>query len=160
MNGVSKINVTEDIALVTFHNIPQDLSLTAKILTDFSSRNVNIDMISQSAPVRNRTDVSFTVHSSDVVKSLEIIRELSVAYPDIKPFVNDGNCKIQLYGEEMKHTPGVAAEVFSVVANISSEIMLITTSEVDISILLAQHNMSDAIDALEKHFSVKLCPEM
>lgn len=154
MKGVSKINVTEDISLVTFNNIPRDLNLTAKILTEFSAQGINIDMISQSAPVGATANVSFTAASSSLLKTLEIINSYREAYPSIRPLVSDCNCKIQLFGQEMRDTPGVAAEAFSVVSGVSNEIMLITTSEVDISILLPRHSMQEAVDSLTAHFGL------
>lgn len=46
MNGVSKISVTEDVCLISFNNIPRDLSVTSQIMTEFAVQDINIDMIS------------------------------------------------------------------------------------------------------------------
>lgn len=154
MKGVSKISVTEDVALITFNNVPRDLCLVSNILQCFSEKHINIDMISQSAPVATQANVSFTVSSDDLVKALEIINLFREQNIHICPMVSNGNCKIQLFGEEMRETPGVAAEVFSVVSKHSSEVMLITTSEIDISILVAAHEMNEVISALKSVFQV------
>lgn len=155
MNGISKISVTEEVALMTFNNIPRDLGLISNIMQDFSAKGINIDMISQSAPVGTQANVSFTVDSEDLVKALEVANRFREKNPSIRPLVSNGNCKIQLYGEEMRETPGVASNVFQIVSHISSEVMLITTSEVDISILIAQHDMNEVLTALQEAFSVK-----
>ena len=63
MNGVSKISVTEDVCLISFNNIPRDLSVTSQIMTEFAVQDINIDMISQSAPIGESANVSFTVQS-------------------------------------------------------------------------------------------------
>lgn len=156
MNGVSKISVTEDISLISFNNVPRDLSVTSQIMTEFSAQNINIDMISQSAPTGENADVSFTVNSEDVVRALAIIQRFREQHPSVRPIVSSGNCKIQLYGEEMRSRPGVAAQAFTVASSLTDEIMLITTSEVDISILVAQHAVESVLEGLCAHFEVTL----
>ena len=74
MNGVSKISVTEDVCLISFNNIPRDLSVTSQIMTEFAVQDINIDMISQSAPIGESANVSFTVQSEDLVRALAIIQ--------------------------------------------------------------------------------------
>ncbi len=155
MKGVSSINVTEDIALVTLNNLPRDLCLTAQILSTFGEQGINIDMISQSAPTGSTADVSFTINAEDVVRALEIIRPFREQHRSLRPMVSSGNCKIQLYGQEMRQQPGVAAQVFSIVSQVSGgEIMLVTTSEVDISLLLAHHCAQEVLAALREYFGV------
>ena len=102
MNGVSKITVTEDISLVNFKNISRDLSVASRIMTEFSEQGINIDMISQSAPTGETADVSFTIDSKDLVRTLSIVQRFRVQYPNVRPSVSSGCCKIQLYGEEMR----------------------------------------------------------
>lgn len=154
MNGVSKISVTEDVCLISFNNVPRDLSVTSQIMTEFAVQDINIDMISQSAPIGESANVSFTVQSEDLVRALAIIQRFREKHPSVRPIVSSGNCKVQLYGEEMRSMPGVAARAFSVVSSITNEIMLITTSEVDISILIAQHELSSVLDALKQHYGI------
>lgn len=154
MNGVSKISVTEDVCLISFNNVPRDLSVTSQIMTEFAVQDINIDMISQSAPIGESANVSFTVQSEDLVRALAIIQLFREQHPSVRPIVSSGNCKVQLYGEEMRSMPGVAARAFSVVSSITNEIMLITTSEVDISILIAQHELSSVLEALKQHYGI------
>ena len=102
MNGVSKITVTEDISLVNFKNISRDLSVASRIMTEFFEQGINIDMISQSAPTGETANVSFTIDSKDLVRTLSIVQRFRVQFPNVRPSVSSGCCKIQLYGEEMR----------------------------------------------------------
>ena len=99
MNGVSKITVTEDISLVNFKNISRDLSVASRIMTEFSEQGINIDMISQSAPTGETADVSFTIDSKDLVRTLSIVQRFRVHNPNVRPSVSSGCCKSQPYGE-------------------------------------------------------------
>ena len=68
MNGVSKLTVTEDVALVTFNKLPADHKLIAGILGAFAEAKINIDMISQTTSRGGDISFSFTVPGGDMVK--------------------------------------------------------------------------------------------
>ncbi|MEM1483882.1 ACT domain-containing protein [Oscillospiraceae bacterium PP1C4] len=154
MDGVSKITVCEDVALVTFHKVSSDLKLIADIFSDFAKAQINIDMISQTAPQGHYIDISFTLQSEQLIKVLELVNKFRETHAKLKPMVSNGNCKIQLYGEEMCEMCGVAASAISAISETDVELTLITTSEVDISLLVTQPHCSEAVEALEKKFGV------
>jgi aspartate kinase len=66
-----------------------------------------------------------------------------------------GNCKIAFYDADMVGTPGVAARVFSILSDAGVQIMLITTSDVDISILVNSHDLPLALEAVCGAFGVE-----
>lgn len=88
MNGVSKLSVTEDISLVNFKNIPRDLCISSRIMTEFAEQGINIDMISQSAPTGETADISFTVDSEQVVRALAIVQRFREQYPSLRTSVS------------------------------------------------------------------------
>ena len=138
MNGVSKISVCDEIALVSFQRIPSDIATLASIFTRLANAKVNLDMISQTAPQGHLIGLSFTLRSEQLVEVLELINQFRETHPDIKPMVSNGNCNIQLYGEE-----------------IDAELTLISTGEVEISLLVPKSSCDAAVKALEEKFSVK-----
>lgn len=154
MNGVSKITVTEDVALVTFRRVPNDLGVLASIFTQLAGAKVNLDMISQTAPQGHRIDISFTLHSSQLIEVLGLATRFQAAH-ELKPMVSNGNCKIELYGEEMRERYGVASAAIAAVAGTDAELTLISTGEVEISLLVPQSSCDEAVRALEEAFGVK-----
>ncbi|MCI5800825.1 MAG: ACT domain-containing protein [Oscillospiraceae bacterium] len=155
MNGVSRISLLEDVSLVTFHQIPSDLIFLSEVLEEFSDAKINIDMISQSAPTGGQVSVSFTVPSADLPQVLTVIGQIRKKYPAAKPFVSSGNSKIALYGPEMKEMYGVASAAIRAVTASGAEVTMITTSEMDISLLMTDFHLDDALAALEKAFGVR-----
>lgn len=153
--GVTKITVSEDVALVTFCRMPTDPSVMAGVFSDLASAGINVDMISQTAPQGRTVDLSFTIPSCDLLAVLDILNHFREAHPSVRPMMSNGNCKIQLYGDQMREFCGVAASVVSAVAQSGADLMLITTSEVDISLLIPQACCMDCVHALEKVFSVQ-----
>ena len=154
MYGVTRIDVCEDVTLISFNNIPLDTPLLSEIFTGFAREDIVIDMISQTAPVGDNVNISFSCMDSDMVKILRLSRELQAAYPGIKPLVTSGNCKLQLYGEEMRHTPGVFAKMLSALSGLTVELKQITTSEVDISLLVLASQREEIFAALKEAFQI------
>lgn len=155
MFGITRIDAIEEVALVSFNDIPLDIPLLADIFTGFSNADINIDMISQTAPVGERVSISFTCMESDMVKVLALSKELQAKYPKIRPMVSSGNTKIQLYGEEMRETPGVFAKLLESLVGLELEIRAITTSEVDISLLVPEARQEQALTAVRTGFRVE-----
>ncbi|MEF9853994.1 MAG: aspartate kinase [Hydrogenoanaerobacterium sp.] len=154
MKGVTKISVCDDISLITFNGIGSDLKFISDVFTTLAAAGINMDMISQTAPTGDKISVSFTVCGHDLIKVLSLIKNYTEKYPKFKPLVTGSNSKIQLFGEEMRHTEGVAAKVFSAVAGAGAQVLMITTSEVDISLLLTSYNLDETLDALQKTFEL------
>ncbi|MEG0571421.1 MAG: ACT domain-containing protein, partial [Oscillospiraceae bacterium] len=92
--------------------------------------------------------ISFTVSDTQVALVLEIANNVIKKAPEIKTLVSSGNVKISLYGEEMPSKFGVAADVFNNLAKKDIDIMLITTSDVDISVLVSGANGDCAYQTL------------
>jgi len=154
MYGVSHLDVSESVALVTFRKIPCQLPLISDIFSRFSKNNILIDMISQTAPAGEFVSISFTCMEDDLVKVLEISNELNHKYPQIKPMVSSGNCKIQLFGEEMRAASGVFSRALAALTSIPMELQQVTTSEVDISLLVTAPHKEAAVQALKASFNL------
>lgn len=154
MNGVSRITITDDVALITINKAPASARLLASILGEFAEAGINIDMISHAAPQGQYTSLSFSILSDDLVKALNLTARFADSHPTIKPLVSNGNCKIQLYGEEMTSLPGVAAAAMKAIAGADVDISIITTSSVDISILVANADKNNVVAALQKQFGL------
>lgn len=146
MKGISEINLTENVALVTFNNFPNNIKIIAQLFEKVSDSGVNIDMISQTPPIGEFITLSFSCNSNDIVAVLGVVNEFKKDYTAIKSKISDGHCKLQFFGKEMRYTPGVAANVLKLVAESNADVMLITTSELDVSMVVNSHKAMDIID--------------
>lgn len=156
MFGVDKITKSEDITLVTINSLPSKASLIADIFEQTAKQEINIDMISQTTAQGSNISISFTLDGNDFGKMVEIIKNLKESYKNIKPIISSGNCKISLFGEKMPEMSGVASRAISTVAKQDTDILMITTSEVDISFLIPDAQKENVIEALEQEFKVTL----
>ena len=146
INTITQIDYLEDVALVTVNNIPNLTKNVSFILSEIASRGVTVDMICQTAPYKDKINLSFTVPQdslADVIAATTAFRSVA---PDISTDLNGNNTKIILFGEGMRNTSGVAAELFELLADADISVKLITTGETEISCLI---DIKD-VDAVKK----------
>ena len=149
MYGVSKIGSEENIMLVTFPSARYSTKSLADYLNAFAKAGVIVDMICQSTPRSDAVDFSFSASYSAFPTVMKVLPEGAPA-----PLVSGGYAKINLFGEEMVNSSGVAARVLSALAESSIEISMITTSELDISLLVHESDVDNALQALNKAFAL------
>jgi aspartokinase len=154
-NAVTDLNVTYNVALITVDKIPNDIKLISDIFNTIAEHNINVDMISQAPPYRGVVNLSFTIPSDDLVKAITALNKFKKSIPDLLIEIDAANTKISVYGERMKNIPGVAASLFTLLANNGIEIKLVTTSEVDISYLIYDKDVDKAINSIKKEYGLK-----
>ena len=153
MNIIKNITVIEDVTLISLQDSPSDSELLTNIFQMIYDRGVDVDMISQTPTQNNITDLSFTVSDDSLGKVLEVSSAIKEEHPDVKMSVRSGNCKISVFGEEMKGCPGVALRVFKAIDKAGADVNMITTSEVDISVLVGSHDVDNVIKNIREEFS-------
>ncbi len=152
---ITKITFCPNIALVTLPMVPGDSKIVAEILTAISDNNVNIDMISQTAPLGGNISVAFSISADSMALLLPVINSLKPQHPGLKCEITGGMSKINFYDADMVNTPGVAAKVFSALADGNVQISMIATSTVDISILVQEHDLNDALMICSAKFGIE-----
>jgi len=148
MCTVPTITTSNDITLITLQNCPSDLSFVANMFQRIAGCGVNVDMISLAPTHGAFTSISFTIADNDLGKILVFTSDLH-DNSNIKTIVSSGNCKISVYDQAMKNTPGIAAKVFTAAAKIETDIRIITTSEVDISLLVTAADCDQTLKEIE-----------
>jgi len=152
---VTNITVTYNVALVTVDNLPNNMKLISDIFNTIATQNINIDMISQAPPYRGSINLSFSIPSDDLVKAIAALNRFKKDVPDLHIEVDADNTKLSVYGENMKNLPGVAAKLFTILAQDGIEVKLVTTSEVDISYLIYEKDVDRAINSIKREYNIE-----
>ncbi len=147
LNG--KLSISEDITLISLHDSPANIDVISDIFKKIAQAGIDVDMISQTPPNGAHSSLSFTVGGDDFGGILEIAAELRKVNPDLKISVSSGNCKVALFSDSMNGTPGIAAAVFGAAASVNADIRMITTSEVDISMLIVKADLDNVVNAIK-----------
>ena len=110
MYGVSKISIEPGVMMISVQDAAFSAGSLARYLQIFADTGIVVDMISQSAPHGTRLDFSFTASSGDLPLVMKAISAAKLD-PDAKaaPLISVGYSKLNLFGEEMVASCGVAA---------------------------------------------------
>ncbi len=149
MSATTVISTVDNITLVTLQGFPANTDAIAQIFDSISGFHINIDMISMAPTHGAYTGLSFTISDNDLIDILSFISDLKKKTA-VNVIVSSVNHKISVYDPEMKNTPGIAAKLFTALKNTDADIRLITTSEVEISLLVTEADFDTVYNAVVK----------
>ncbi len=153
MKLVDNIFITDDVTLFSLCDSPADIAHIAEVFKMIADNGIDVDMISQFPLSGSSSGFSFTVNDNDFVSVLAIASELRNKNPKTKISVSSGNCKLTVSGEAMRNTPGVSAKVFKAAASVGADVRMITTSEIEIAMLVVKSDVDEVVAAIEKEFA-------
>jgi len=159
---ISGISVSKDEAMISFYDVSVNNFNSAEILTELSEQNIEIDIVSQSAVNAARggvMDFTFTLGQSDYVPALVILRQYIERNKNISIESMQGDesvAKISLVGIGMKSHAGVVSKVFTVLAAEHIPVLLVSTSEIKISVLIDQRYTELSVRALHNAFELHM----
>lgn len=147
-NLISNITVTENVTLVTLIDIPVSENILSKIFAALAQKGINVDMVSQTSPLKGKLQLSFTIEDNDLFGAIDALKSFKSVVPSLRIEVNSNNTKVSLFSETMNSTPGVFATTLQLLQDNDIDIIMITTSELDISYLIYSSDQSRAIELL------------
>jgi aspartate kinase len=145
-------------AKVTLRGVSDTPGVAAKLFTTVAEAGINVDVIVQNVSVEGHTDISFTVPREDVAK----VKSCLAAQPDDhyrEALVDDSIAKVSLVGVGMRSHTGVASKVFSTLAELGVNILMISTSEIRVSVVIAEEDADSATLQLHNAFGLDKAPD-
>ena len=133
---ITHVLIKGDEVLITLRNVPAKTEYIHKIFELLSAGGLCIDMVCQSMPLSELTDLSFTVGSEGVLRLLETVTAIKRELPAVKTDVNTRNTKLSFSGSGMQTERGVVSAVLAMLVRLGADIRLISTSETVISVLV------------------------
>ena len=141
-------------ARITLIGVPDKPGIAATIFGALSNIGVNVDMIVQTSSVDERTDMNFTVSKNDLDKTMQTLESEADKIKYEKLYADKDVAKISLVGLGMKSNPGVAATMFKTLADKKINIQTIETSEISVSVLIAEEYAELAIRSLHSVYGL------
>ncbi len=148
------ISFTKNDAKVTLIGIKDKPGIAASIFKPLSNNAINVDMVVQNISANGKeTDLTFTIKSEDLAKTEKLIKKnKKISFREL--IVDKNVSKVSIIGVGMIATPGVTYRMFQALAKKRVNILVISTSEIKISVLINKKNTSKAILALHKEFKL------
>jgi aspartate kinase, monofunctional class len=152
---VSGITYDRDQAKITVVHVPDKPGIAAALFTPLSDKNIIVDMIIQNASLEGFTDLTFTVSKKDLKDAQKIVEKTAKSVGAKKIEVDDQVAKVSIIGVGMASHSGVAAKMFTTLANESVNIMMISTSEIKISCVIQRKHTELAVMVLHDAFGLE-----
>ena len=151
---ITGISSTKNDAKITIVGVKDRPGIAASIFKPLSQNLINVDMVVQNISLNGKeTDLTFTIKSDDLKKTEKLIKQnKKISYKKLS-FDKDVS-KVSIIGVGMITTPGITHRMFQALALKKINILVISTSEIKISVLVSTKNVKKAIAVLHKEFKL------
>ena len=152
---VSGIAYSRDEAKITLVGVADSPGVSAGIFGPLADTSINVDMIVQNVSEDGETtDMTFTVPRGDLKRALQLLEEKKEEIVYERMHSDSDVVKISVVGVGMRTHAGVAATMFKALAEKGINIQVITTSEIKVSVLIAEEYLELAIRALHSAYGL------
>jgi aspartate kinase len=152
---VSGIAYDSNEAKLSITGVPDRPGIAAEIFGALAKESINVDMIIQSAAQNLLNDISFTVPRTEVRRAVGLLEDLQSKLRAKNVVADDTVAKVSIVGVGMKSHPGVAARMFSTLADAGINIEMISTSEIKVACVVKQADGKRAVQLLHKAFALE-----
>lgn len=151
---VRGIAFEDGVTRVTIVGLKNGLHSLSTIFTTLANHGINVDIIIQSMTSQDDTNISFSIHTTDLDETLSVLQsnQEKLGFDSIQSETN--LAKVSIVGSGMISNPGVAAEMFEVLADNGIQVKMVSTSEIKVSTVVEEHQMVKAVEALHAAFKL------
>jgi aspartate kinase len=151
---ISGIAFNRDEAKLTVVGVPDIPGVASRILGPISRANIEVDMIVQNIAADKTTDFTFTVHRNDYDKAEQVLQQVVKELGAREAVGNNKIAKVSIVGVGMRSHAGVASKMFDALAAENINIQMISTSEIKVSVVIAEKYLELAVRALHSAFDL------
>ncbi|USK59020.1 aspartate kinase [Peribacillus asahii] len=151
---VRGIAFEDKITRVTVFGLPRTLSTLSTIFTTLAKHHINVDIIIQTMTSEETTNLSFSIKSEALQEALQVLESNKPNLEFERIETEAGLAKVSIVGSGMVSNPGVAAEMFEVMANTGIQVKMVSTSEIKVSTVINEQEMVKAVEALHVAFNL------
>ncbi|GAB1793656.1 aspartate kinase [Priestia megaterium] len=152
---VRGIAFEDNISRVTIEGLNNELQTLSTIFTALAKEQLNVDIIIQNVTANNRLSISFSIKTVDVDAALAVLKEYKSTLGYTRIEHESGLAKVSIVGSGMISNPGVAAEMFEVLAGEKIEVKMVSTSEIKVSTVVPHADMVKAVETLHIAFELE-----
>ena len=151
---VRGIAFEDQVTRVSVFGLPNELTTLSTIFSTLANHSLNVDIIIQSTTSDNKTSISFSIKTRDLEDTIIILEQHKSVLNYERIESESGLSKVSIVGSGMVSNPGVAAEMFEVLAKQGIEVKMVSTSEIKVSTVISGEHMVNAVDILHSAFEL------
>ncbi len=152
---VRGVSLERSQAKVTIDDVPDRPGVSAAIFGAIAQANIMIDMIVQNVSFDGITDISFTLSTADLPKAEAALKNVVSSLGDgVELRTQSGIAKLSVVGIGMRSHSGVASKMFKALADASANILMISTSEIKVAVIVEESEIEKAAQAVHTAFGL------
>ena len=151
---VSGVAADKNTARISVLGVADEPGIAFRLFNLLAKHRINVDIIIQSIGRENRKDISFTVARTDLQEAMTLLNENKEAITAQSVECGTDVAKISIIGAGMTSNPGVAATMFEALYSAHINIKMIATSEIRITVLIAEEDTNRAMRVVHDAFSL------
>lgn len=151
---ISGIAFNRDEAKLTVLGVPDVPGVASRILGPISRENIEVDIIVQNVAADKTTDFTFTVHRNDYSAAEAVLQKVAAELGAREVNGDNRIAKVSIVGVGMRSHAGVASKMFDTLAHESINIQMISTSEIKVSVVIAEKYLELAVRSLHSAFDL------
>lgn len=155
---VSGVAYNKNEARVTITKVPDRPGVAAQIFKPVFVAGINVDMIVQNTSEDGMTDLTFTVVKADFYKTMKLVSETAKQIGAERVLGDEDIAKVSIIGVGMRTHAGIAQKMFEVLARENINIMMISTSEIKVSVVIEEKYTELAVRVLHEAFGLEEKP--
>ena len=152
---ITGIAYDKNEAMITLTGLPDQPGTVAGIFGPLAEANINVDMIVQSVPTPgDKSDLTFTVPKASLAHTRDVLEKVRATMGFDEIVSATDIVKVSAVGVGMRSNPGVAAQMFRALGQRNINILAITTSEIKVSVLIAEEYTELAVRVLHSTYGL------
>lgn len=152
---VTGIAYSRNEARITLTSVPNKPGVAANVFGPLAEAEINVDMIVQNITEDGKsTDITFTVAKNDLQRSVDALEKAKVTLGYKAVGVDSDVAKVSVIGVGMRSHAGLAQTMFQTLADKGINILVISTSEIKISVLIEEEYIELALRALHTAYGL------
>ena len=156
---ISGIAFNRDEAKLTIEGVPDTPGVAYKILGPIGEANIEVDVIVQNVSHDKTVDFTFTVSRNDLAAAEGVLGQVARDLSAGKVRADSKIAKVSVVGVGMRSHAGVASQMFAALAEEGINILMITTSEIRISVIIEEKFLELAVRCLHSSFGLEREPK-
>lgn len=151
---ISGVTRDQHVAKISVMGIPNQVGTLSKLFNTLAAAKINVDIIIQNAYDTEQTNISFSISSDDLKKTVDVLEENKSALCFSELQHEEGLAKISIVGAGMITNPGVAAMMFQLLSEANIPIKMVSTSEIKVSCVVPAELAEKAVQSLHAGFGL------
>ncbi|HWJ77813.1 MAG TPA: aspartate kinase [Niallia sp.] len=144
----------DNITSVTVFGLKNPLTSLSTIFSTLATHHINVDIIIQSLTEKQTMNLSFSIKDTDLEETLKVLDANKATLGFDRVISEQGLAKVSIVGSGMISNPGVAADMFNVLASKGIVIKMVSTSEIKVSTVIPKEEMVNAVEILHDAFEL------